>query len=389
MARLKRALVTPLLTVTLISAAVVPVPLAVHAEPAPRRVLGVEAAARMPAGMGVEVAQGYGLPPADIGGSNGPQSGPGDEPSDSAGLVVRVGRLEDQVRQLNGKIEQLQFGNRQLADQLRKLQQDMEFRFQELSGKKMRPLPKRSDATDIGPAPVSGMPPRSRDDAFDPTRDPDAPGAPRVLGAVPAGDGRDRMPDANAPSNGDAPLKLLSSPFRSANPAPAAQPRAAAATVGSAPPVLRPSAAPNTQALTTPGGTIIADREVNPAKEEFDIGLGYLKQKDYENAQKSFQAFLARNPKTRRTSDALYYLGETYFLRGRQREAAEQYLKISANYAHSTHAPQAMLRLGESLHALGAKEQACATFSEVPRKYPNASAAIKASAEREAKRAQC
>ena len=48
-----------------------------------------------------------------------------------------------------------------------------------------------------------------------------------------------------------------------------------------------------------------------------------------------------------------------------------------------------MLRLGEALHALGAKEQACATFGEVPRKYPNASAAIKATAEREAKRLQC
>jgi len=64
-------------------------------------------------------------------------------------------------------------------------------------------------------------------------------------------------------------------------------------------------------------------------------------------------------------------------------------LKISTDYATSPRAPEAMLRLGESLQALGAKEQACATFSEVPRKYPNASAAVKAGAEREAKRAQC
>jgi TolA-binding protein len=41
------------------------------------------------------------------------------------------------------------------------------------------------------------------------------------------------------------------------------------------------------------------------------------------------------------------------------------------------------------LHAIGAKEQACASFGEVSRKYPNASAAVKAAAERESKRIQC
>jgi TolA-binding protein len=48
-----------------------------------------------------------------------------------------------------------------------------------------------------------------------------------------------------------------------------------------------------------------------------------------------------------------------------------------------------MLHLAMSLKALGAKEQACATFSEVNRKYPNAPAYVRSGAEREAKRAQC
>ena len=48
-----------------------------------------------------------------------------------------------------------------------------------------------------------------------------------------------------------------------------------------------------------------------------------------------------------------------------------------------------LLRLGQALSALGAKEQACATFSEIPRKYPNAPAMVKTGADREAKRSQC
>ena len=88
-------------------------------------------------------------------------------------------------------------------------------------------------------------------------------------------------------------------------------------------------------------------------------------------------------------SDAIYYLGESFYQRGRQPEAAEQYLKISTQYADSPRAPEALLRLGQSLNALGAKEQACATYGEIARKYPNAPSMVKVGAEREAKRAQC
>ena len=117
--------------------------------------------------------------------------------------------------------------------------------------------------------------------------------------------------------------------------------------------------------------------------------MAYLKQAAYENAEKGFATFLEKNPKDKLASDATYYLGESYYLRGRRREAAEQFLKVSTQYPNSPRAPQALLRLGQALSALGAKEQACASFGEILRKYPNAQPMVKTSAEREAKRAQC
>ena len=138
-----------------------------------------------------------------------------------------------------------------------------------------------------------------------------------------------------------------------------------------------------------PSGASAGEAPVNPVKEQFDLALGYYRQKEYENAEINFIAFLKKNPRSKMAPDATYYLGESFFQRGRQREAAEQYLKISTQYANSPRAPGAMLRLGQSLYALGAKEQACATFGEIARKYPNASATVKAGAEREVKRAQC
>ena len=146
---------------------------------------------------------------------------------------------------------------------------------------------------------------------------------------------------------------------------------------------MAPSAVP-----ASGGGTVIATAPKS-AREEFDIALAYLKQRAYEDAEKGFTRFLEKNPKNKLASDAIYYLGDSFYLRGRQREAAEQYLKISTQYADSPRAPAALLRLGQSLNALGAKEQACATYGEISRKYPDAPAMVKAGAEREVKRAQC
>ncbi|HEY4847666.1 MAG TPA: tol-pal system protein YbgF [Methylocella sp.] len=347
----------------------------------------------------IRVAQEYGRPPGEIG-------EPGDVPyageqqdgtqQDSAGLLVRIGRLESQLRQISGQIEQMQFESRRLAEQLKKFQEDVDFRFHEgaQGTSAAKPPQKRSETPEpqinggdrgspqsaaIAPSRANG-----RGDAFDPSQNPGAPGAPRPLGSFapaastnPAG-GR---PNESGPTSLDhnepgAPLDLSNGRSRIAGP-PAATPT----------PPMAAASVPAT-GITTPGGTVIA-MAPNPAQAEFDIALGYFKQRAYENAEKGFAGFLEKNPKNKMASDAIYYLGESFYQRGRQSEAAKQYLKISTQYANSPRAPEALLRLGQSLNALGAKEQACATYSEIAKKYPNAPATVKTGAEREAKRAKC
>jgi len=339
-----------------------------------------------PARNEIPVAQGYGRPPGDIG-------EPGDAPygadqPDAAQLLVRIGRLESQMRQINGQIEQMQFETQKLEEQLKKFQEDVDFRFHEGMPKSPQ---KRGEAAETQTSadaelaePSFSAPPRAsgRGDAFDPSQNPTAPGAPRQLGSLaPAASANPGSPrrDGSAASGLEqsdpgAPLDLSNGRFRSAGP-----------------PVTMPSVAPagvSASGVTTPSGTVIAAAP-NTAREQFDIALAYLKQRAYEDAEKGFTGFLEKNPKNKLASDAIYYLGESFYLRGRQREAAEQYLKISTQYAGSPRAPEALLRLGQSLSALGAKEQACATYSEIARKYPSAPAMVKVGAEREARRAQC
>ncbi len=330
---------------------------------------------------------------------NRPPAGVPGQPADfdAAGQTVRIDRLENQVRTLNGQIEQLQNQNRRLEEALRKFQQDVEFRFQNATPGRP-PAQRRSDVepmlppaqrrSDVQPMIPPAQPPRSdvqpmtppapgtarRGDAFDPAAQPGAPGAPRTLGTTPpsaplnAGVVQNPQgPIIDEPPPSDGPVDLS----RAAR----GQARIPAAPV--APPAASPGAA-----------TPLSPAAATPPKSEYGAALELYRAGQYEGAENGLKSFIGKNPKSRLVADATYYLGETYYQRGRHREAAEQYLKVSTDYAETSRAPDSMLRLGMALQAMGAKEQACATLGEVGRKYPAASAA-KRGADREMKRAGC
>jgi tol-pal system protein YbgF len=343
----------------------------------------------------ISIAQGYGRPPGEIG-PGGDVYTPGDVPEggpqDSASLLIRLGRLESQMRQINGQIEQMQFETHKLEEQLKKFQEDVEFRFRDAPARAPSASPPQRRGDAVPPQPKSDVlagvqaqytpasRPPGRGDAFDPSQAPGAPGAPRPLGspvaAHPAHEPVAAAQASSTPGDPGAPLDLTNG-----------RSKAAEVAAGTA----HPSAAPggsDAQGPVAARGTVMSGL-ANTPKGEFDLAMAYLKQGAYENAEKAFTGFLEKNGKDKLAPEAIFYLGESYYLRGRRREAAEQYLKISTQFANSPRAPQALLRLGQSLSALGAKEQACATFSEIPRKYPNAPAMVKAGADREAKRAQC
>jgi len=289
-------------------------------------------------------------------------------------LVLRVDRLEAQVRQLNGVIEELQFRNQQLADELRRLQegsQDVAAR-----GAAQQPAQARAPA---GPAPSVAVAPPRRGDAFDPTQNPNAPGAPRVLGTIPAnGAAPGQSPEGAAEESASgrapgAPRRL--STFGDGGAADGGPPGAVA---GEGP---RAPAAPGTQVATLPPS--------DSPKDNFDLAYGYIQHKDYALAEEGFRAFLRKFPGDRLAPDAEYWLGESMFERQRYRDAAEAFLDVSTNYEASPRGPDALLRLGQSLAALGEKDAACASFGEVLRKYPRAALGVKQGVDREQKRAGC
>jgi tol-pal system protein YbgF len=206
-----------------------------------------------------------------------------------------------------------------------------------------------------------------RGDAFDPNANPNAPGAPRPLGALPAG--QPSAPRADDDDGGRAPRAPLD---LSAN-----DPRRGGQLP---PPPQRQLSGTGVAAVQPPGSS---------PRDYFDLGVGYMRQRDYAAAERTFRDFLDRFPSDRLAADANYWLGESFYLRRQYQDAAEAYLVVTTKYENASRAPDALLRLGQSLAAIRQKEMACASFAEVGRKYPRAPVTVKQTVEREQKRVGC
>jgi tol-pal system protein YbgF len=335
------------------------------------------------------------------------------DPSD---LVVRLDQLQNQVRQLTGTVEQLQFRNQQLEQQMKRMQEDTEFRLQELSRGGARPQQQPQRTTTPAPPPANSpgpLPPpqQGRGDAFDPAANPAAPGVPRQLGApgrrsdaAPQG-GMGPGPTASARSNDPintvimneepqeggsvgvpggrepgAPLDL-SNTSRSASAGDAAPPSGniqRQTLQGGAPPPAAP-----------PAGATAALSPAQQIREEYDLAYSNMLRKDYAAAEEGLRGFITKHPRDKLAGDAQFWIGESQFQRQSWRAAADSFVVMSKKYANHAKAPDALLRLGQSLASLNEKELACATFGEVGNRYPRASQSVKQTIEREQKRVRC
>jgi tol-pal system protein YbgF len=278
---------------------------------------------------------------------------------DAAEMLLRLDRLEQLVRQLTGQLEQVQNQNRRLEEQVRRFQNDTDFRFKELEGARGGARPQPQPGAPAAPA----TPPRQqRGDAFDPSANPTGPGAPQPLGA----------PNAAAPSR-PAGAGVVTNPgqiIQGEENAIGRDPRQPAD-------------------LTPRGSTASIPIQPGTPRGQIDLGKQQLANGEYEAAEGTFRDFTRSRPNDRLLSEAVMGLGDSYFQRQRWREAAEQYVDMTTKFAKSARAPEAELKLGISLRGLGATKEACDVLANHGKKHPNAPAAVKQGVTRELQRARC
>jgi tol-pal system protein YbgF len=113
-----------------------------------------------------------------------------------------------------------------------------------------------------------------------------------------------------------------------------------------------------------------------------------LLRRQFGEAEGGFRTFLDQYRDHSLAGNAQYWLGETYYVQGEYKQAAQTFLAGFKEFPKSRKAPDSLLKLGLSLDRLGQKDQACAAFAAVGDRFPKAADAKKRSMV-EQKRAGC
>ncbi|KKB06772.1 hypothetical protein VE25_20890 [Devosia geojensis] len=321
-----------------------------------------------------------GLPPAGIGGERMLVA----QTQESAQLAVRIQQMEEQMRVLNGQIEGLTFQITQMQTLIQRMQEDNEFRFQQLEGG--APANPNGAATQPGGAtPPAGSPPDEQNVAptiipeqgvrplpgeqeFDPTFDDGST-------ATPPGDagmtGGGAMP---SPDVGD-----------SADPLIGTGDGRTPAILGELP-VAPGSAGTQPLDLNLRPGMDTGDPD---ADAQFSAAYDALQRGETEFAEDQFGQFVELYPDNPQAPDAANWLGEALLARGANQEAAEVLLNAFQAAPESPRAPDILLRLGIALARSEERETACRTFNEIPQRFPAITDAFRARLETEKATAEC
>ncbi|MFC3164089.1 tol-pal system protein YbgF [Ciceribacter thiooxidans] len=266
---------------------------------------------------------------------------------------VRVLQLEEEIRTLNGRVEEMSYQLLQMQEQIRKFQEDNEFRFQELEKSKST----KSGALE---APVKGG--AQQDEVA------------RVIATEPPA-------SAGASANGQlgTPEQTLGSIELDSSGMPVSASINASAKSS--------SNLPGVDTPTTAGGAEVAS--LGSESDVYQVAYGHVLSGDYGLAENEFNDFLSRYPQSRKAADAHFWLGEAQYSQGKYNESAKTFLNAHQAYSSSPKAPEMLLKLGMSLAALDNTDTACATLKEVTRRYPKASRAVVNKVATEQKRLSC
>ena len=265
----------------------------------------------------------------------------------AAQFEVRLTQIERQLRQSTGQLEQSQFRVRQLTDRLDRALTDIEYRLTLLEG-----------------------------------------GEPPEPGAIPfASPDNGAMSAPVPPQATQAPTELAAAPAAAADLTTAPDAGTLGAVDLSAPPAT--AVAPAEEAAQAAVAATAVALPVGNADTQYDFAYGLLAQGDYDRAEQALSMFTEAHPDNPLTSNAQYWLGETFYVRGRYDDAAIAFAQGYQSFPDGAKAVDSLLKLGMALAAGGNRSDACLTLDQLDVEFPNAPTGIKRRATQERSRLQC
>ena len=289
----------------------------------------------------------------------------------SGDAAYRVSVLEEQVRQLNGRIEELTFQLLEMQEKLRRQNEDTEFRFQELEQKKGSLDDGATDNLASNDGETSLEKPEPSDQTvFNTDTDGNSEQTDTQTATAPTIDGVEiYQGEGGLDPNPSGTLGTIQFDENG---------NIIDSTIG------KPL---DLTALPKAGEA--QDLLPQNANELFDLGYNHVQTGRYEDAEIALVKFSESYVDHPRLPEARFWLGESYLGRSQFKQAAEVYLDAQKRWPNSKFGPQTLLKLGVSLAGLNQRELACATFAKVTQKYPDTSRVIRRNVAYEQNAARC
>jgi tol-pal system protein YbgF len=286
-----------------------------------------------------------------------------------AALELRLSRLEEELRGMTGRLEELEFAQRRSDERLDKLIVDLDARLARLEGS-------------AAPATASTGAARANPLAVDEAE-------PALPPALPDADAEPPRHAARQTPMAEPPPAVGTTARRPGAPLPEEDPAARQGYVlGTLPrDAIMGGGAGAQQQAAIPGPT----RNVpNTPKARYDDAIALLQGGDFLTARREFSSFVEDYPNDMLTPSAAYWLAETHYVTRDYQTAAALFARNYQTYGpQATKAPDNLLKMAMALAQLGQSAEACQAFSELEGRHPNAPAPIKQAALRGKTQAGC
>lgn len=117
-------------------------------------------------------------------------------------------------------------------------------------------------------------------------------------------------------------------------------------------------------------GDIGAVAATSDERTAYNVAFDKLKAGDYVDSAELFTSFLQLYPNGVYAPNALYWLGESYYVTQNYALAADQFRALIAQYPTHDKAPGSLLKLGLADYGLGKLDEAERTLGQVISQYP-------------------
>ena len=145
----------------------------------------------------------------------------------------------------------------------------------------------------------------------------------------------------------------------------------------------------NTQKDKLPSEEILISEPEKEPKDVYQRAYNMLSKGNYEAAEVAFIKFIKDYSDHSLTSNAYYWLGESFYVRKKYIQAAQNFAAGYKRFPKGSKASAQLLKLGISLYALNKNKEACSTFAKLNKEFTDLPLSISSRAKTYKEKLEC